>query len=291
MINFDPPADSETYVHRIGRTGRAGRKGIGITLLTPDQHGDVTQLAGQLGLDHGLHGKNRRMHANGAHAGAGNRRAHRPAAAGGPPRRRRQGAIAAQSRRLIWARVRGGRRPATRLETSYRLFTQAEPEAATLRRNWSGSLGIGFARREGRSRDRMIHAVPVGSLAPAEERPSGPRRATGTRILARFAVRLRSATPAPERRRLRSPRWLAYLAMSVVMYYAVKVSPALALPLAPVTRRLPAAHIHRLPRLLARIISRVPTSQRVARHALRAARPLAVRSLAPRPRCSPRDLG
>jgi ATP-dependent RNA helicase RhlE len=55
VINFDPPADSETYVHRIGRTGRAGRKGIGITLLSPDQHGEVTQLAGQLGLRHGLH--------------------------------------------------------------------------------------------------------------------------------------------------------------------------------------------------------------------------------------------
>ncbi len=56
VINFDPPADSETYVHRIGRTGRAGRKGVGITLLTPDQRRDVTKLAGELGLDHGLHG-------------------------------------------------------------------------------------------------------------------------------------------------------------------------------------------------------------------------------------------
>ncbi len=55
VINFDPPVDSETYVHRVGRTGRAGRKGIGITLLTADQHRDVIQLAGQLGLDHGLH--------------------------------------------------------------------------------------------------------------------------------------------------------------------------------------------------------------------------------------------
>ena len=54
VINFDPPADSETYVHRIGRTGRAGRTGIGITLLSPEQHGDVTKLARQLGLDHGL---------------------------------------------------------------------------------------------------------------------------------------------------------------------------------------------------------------------------------------------
>ena len=54
VINFDPPADSETYVHRIGRTGRAGRKGVGITLLSPEQHRDVTTLAGQLGLEHGL---------------------------------------------------------------------------------------------------------------------------------------------------------------------------------------------------------------------------------------------
>jgi len=55
VINFDPPADSETYVHRIGRTGRAGRKGIGITLLSQDQRRDVAKLASQLGLDHGLH--------------------------------------------------------------------------------------------------------------------------------------------------------------------------------------------------------------------------------------------
>ncbi len=56
VINFDPPADPETYVHRIGRTARAGRQGVGITLLSPDQHRDVTKLAGELGLDHGLHG-------------------------------------------------------------------------------------------------------------------------------------------------------------------------------------------------------------------------------------------
>jgi len=60
VINFDPPADSETYVHRIGRTGRAGRTGIGITLLSPDQHRDVSKLAGQLGIDHGLHGNQHR---------------------------------------------------------------------------------------------------------------------------------------------------------------------------------------------------------------------------------------
>ena len=54
VINFDPPADREAYVHRVGRTGRAGRKGVGITLVGAAEAGDVSHLAGQLGIDHGL---------------------------------------------------------------------------------------------------------------------------------------------------------------------------------------------------------------------------------------------
>ena len=54
VINFDPPADSESYVHRIGRTGRAGAKGVGITLVAPAEHHDVSRLAATLGLDHAL---------------------------------------------------------------------------------------------------------------------------------------------------------------------------------------------------------------------------------------------
>ena len=56
VINFDPPADRETYVHRTGRTGRAGATGIGITLVAPSEHRDVSRLAAGLGLDHGLGG-------------------------------------------------------------------------------------------------------------------------------------------------------------------------------------------------------------------------------------------
>ena len=37
VINFDPPDDREGYVHRIGRTGRAGRTGIGITFVGAEQ--------------------------------------------------------------------------------------------------------------------------------------------------------------------------------------------------------------------------------------------------------------
>jgi superfamily II DNA/RNA helicase len=56
VINFDPPHDSETYVHRIGRTGRAGATGIGITLVSPDQRRDMARMANELGIEHGLAG-------------------------------------------------------------------------------------------------------------------------------------------------------------------------------------------------------------------------------------------
>lgn len=36
VFNYDYPNNSEDYVHRIGRTGRAGRTGIAITLFTTD---------------------------------------------------------------------------------------------------------------------------------------------------------------------------------------------------------------------------------------------------------------
>jgi len=56
VINFDPPHDTDTYVHRIGRTGRAGATGIGITLYSPDQRRDVARMASELGIDHGMQG-------------------------------------------------------------------------------------------------------------------------------------------------------------------------------------------------------------------------------------------
>jgi len=44
VINYDLPDDAENYVHRIGRTGRAGHEGRAISFATPDQRGDIRSI-------------------------------------------------------------------------------------------------------------------------------------------------------------------------------------------------------------------------------------------------------
>lgn len=44
VINYDLPEKPEDYVHRIGRTARAGREGKAISLATPDQRGHVKSI-------------------------------------------------------------------------------------------------------------------------------------------------------------------------------------------------------------------------------------------------------
>jgi superfamily II DNA/RNA helicase len=71
VINFDPPADSETYVHRVGRTGRAGAKGVGVTLVAPAEHRDIERLVTRLGLRHGLASGRRSRHQSPVSANTG----------------------------------------------------------------------------------------------------------------------------------------------------------------------------------------------------------------------------
>ncbi len=44
VINFDLPENPEDYVHRIGRTGRAGAVGHAISFAMPNQRGDITNI-------------------------------------------------------------------------------------------------------------------------------------------------------------------------------------------------------------------------------------------------------
>jgi superfamily II DNA/RNA helicase len=50
VINYDPPQDHKDYVHRVGRTARAGRSGTGVTLVTAKQQADMSIVASELNL-------------------------------------------------------------------------------------------------------------------------------------------------------------------------------------------------------------------------------------------------
>ncbi len=50
VINFDAPEDRDAYVHRIGRTARAGASGAGISFVMADQTHDMGRIAADLGL-------------------------------------------------------------------------------------------------------------------------------------------------------------------------------------------------------------------------------------------------
>ena len=44
VLNYDVPEYAEDYVHRIGRTGRAGKEGIAITFITPTQQDSLAKI-------------------------------------------------------------------------------------------------------------------------------------------------------------------------------------------------------------------------------------------------------
>jgi superfamily II DNA/RNA helicase len=50
VVNVDPPTDHKDYLHRGGRTARAGESGSVVTLVTPDQRRDMSRLMATAGI-------------------------------------------------------------------------------------------------------------------------------------------------------------------------------------------------------------------------------------------------
>ena len=97
VINYDAPEDRDTYTHRVGRTGRAGAEGQGVSFVLADQHRDMHKIARELELEFGLpvpsgNGEVRGARGNGARGSGG-----------------RNGAMQRSSRTV--AQARSSRRP------------------------------------------------------------------------------------------------------------------------------------------------------------------------------------
>jgi superfamily II DNA/RNA helicase len=50
VVNYDPPEDHKAYLHRVGRTARAGASGTAVTLATWQERSDVERMAKMLKL-------------------------------------------------------------------------------------------------------------------------------------------------------------------------------------------------------------------------------------------------
>ncbi|MEX2582468.1 MAG: DEAD/DEAH box helicase [Gemmatimonadota bacterium] len=51
VVNFDVPQDPDSYVHRVGRTARAGQTGEAITFMSPGEIGDLRSIELHIGRD------------------------------------------------------------------------------------------------------------------------------------------------------------------------------------------------------------------------------------------------
>ena len=51
VVHYDPPEDHKAYVHRSGRTARAGKDGVVISLVQPEQRKDIRRLQRDIGID------------------------------------------------------------------------------------------------------------------------------------------------------------------------------------------------------------------------------------------------
>ncbi len=108
VINYDLPDDAENYVHRIGRTGRAGHEGRAISFATPEQGRDIrniesiiktalpvsehSEISAERFLARTAHPKNSRSSAKGRSKRTGpntRRNTNRSTSTSKPPRKRR----------------------------------------------------------------------------------------------------------------------------------------------------------------------------------------------------------
>ena len=125
-------------MHRIGRTGRAGATGIGITFVSTEQAGDVSEIAAELELH--------REFAASGHASSSRRqpwrRAANSAAARAGARARGNGGSRAPRRLRQGSRANGGGTPrAIRRQLEARLVGVAASAAPLSRRSDEAQLG------------------------------------------------------------------------------------------------------------------------------------------------------
>ena len=184
VFNFDVPHHADDYVHRIGRTGRAGKTGTAITIVAPADSKSVAAIEKLIGQSIAWAGEPPRRRGSRTPASA------RAAA----PRRDGRGRAAAARHRARRPPPRESRAPSARAPAPPR------PEHRPRARSWPASRSARRARlRTGRA--IASRAELAGRLAPAGiPAAARPRQGLDRSALRSLTWRLRSPSPAFEYR-------------------------------------------------------------------------------------------
>ncbi len=194
VFNYDLPEVPDAYVHRIGRTARAGREGIAIAFCAPDEAGllrDIEKLMGieiqtasgerPEGMSRPARGgnNNRNGSANRGRGGNGQPRGERPAGEGRPERRARparkpffaggEGAEAGSEQR----RERPARNDRPQRSEGDQRQAHGEPRPARTEHRKGNRSPAGFSGLPGSG---TAAAPAPRSPAPAAAKPSQPRQ-------------------------------------------------------------------------------------------------------------------
>ncbi len=187
VIHFDPPGDAKDYVHRSGRTARAGANGIVVSLVPAELRKAVQDLQKDLGYEKGLDAKDLRLL---------DELASRPAPSSAPAR---SGGSARPAPTVRSAGEDAARRNGRPSGGSARRDDRREPASNSDRAPSSGSTRPPSSTRPSASRPAASgHDAAAGGasrsgrepLADGQKRPSGAARRKAKRLNAIEAVRL-----------------------------------------------------------------------------------------------------
>ena len=163
IVNYDIPNSPDIYVHRIGRTGRAGETGRAITFITPKQRGDLEAIE--------RHAKTEIPEWGSANGDSPKRRSRRERDAGPPPER------AADDAEAPVAELEPSPRPRSR--RSRRRGARATPSRAA-RAAARSKLIVGAGRAQGFEPADVVGAIVDHSHLDGED-------VRNVRVLERFS--------------------------------------------------------------------------------------------------------
>jgi superfamily II DNA/RNA helicase len=170
VVHFDPPADSTDYLHRSGRTGRAGKTGIVVSLVAEEQRSANRLLQRSLGFETVVHPRGLGAGKSVRKVGpAGPVEHDRPAPGATKERRSTPGAKprftkSAPTRRVARSQ---GTRPAGQKDMRRR------PKGAPVGtvRFFDAKKGYGFLSRPDGAGDVFVHVSSIQGLGPTALRP------------------------------------------------------------------------------------------------------------------------